>query len=49
MTPREAAECVDAFSPKVLYPYHYRGSDVGELERDLAPDKRVQVRRRDWY
>jgi L-ascorbate metabolism protein UlaG (beta-lactamase superfamily) len=49
MTPREAAECVDAFSPKVLYPYHYRGSDVGELARDLAPDKRVEVRRRDWY
>lgn len=49
MTPREAAWCVDAFSPKILYPYHYRGSDVGELERDLAPDKRVEIRRRDWY
>ena len=25
MPPEEAAECVKAFKPKVVYPYHYRG------------------------
>jgi L-ascorbate metabolism protein UlaG (beta-lactamase superfamily) len=25
MTPQEAADCVKAFKPKVVYPYHYRG------------------------
>src|SRR5258708_2467904 len=28
MPPEEAAEAVRAFKPKVVYPYHYRGSDV---------------------
>jgi L-ascorbate metabolism protein UlaG (beta-lactamase superfamily) len=23
MTPAEAAECVKAFQPKIVYPYHY--------------------------
>lgn len=25
MTPQEAADCVKAFKPKIVYPYHYRG------------------------
>ena len=25
MTPEEAADCVKAFKPKIVYPYHYRG------------------------
>jgi len=25
MPPSEAAECVAAFHPKIVYPYHYRG------------------------
>src|SRR5439155_17729204 len=32
MPPEEAAEAVRAFKPKVVYPYHYRGSDVKAFE-----------------
>jgi L-ascorbate metabolism protein UlaG (beta-lactamase superfamily) len=49
MPPAEAAECVEAFKPKVLYPYHYRGSDLSELDKALAADKQIEVRKRDWY
>ena len=48
MTPAEAAGCVTAFKPKVLYPYHYRDSDLGELERGLAGTG-VELRLRNWY
>jgi L-ascorbate metabolism protein UlaG (beta-lactamase superfamily) len=49
MPPAEAAECVKAFRPKVVYPYHYRGSDLGELSKALAGEKGIEVRLRDWY
>jgi L-ascorbate metabolism protein UlaG (beta-lactamase superfamily) len=45
MTPAEATECVNAFKPKVVFPYHYRGSNLDEL-RPASP---VEVRRRTWY
>ena len=48
MPPTEAAECVAAFKPKVLIPYHYRGSDLGELDKALA-GKGIEIRRREWY
>lgn len=48
MPPAEAAECVAAFKPKVVYPYHYRDSNLDELDRGLAGSG-VEVRRRDWY
>jgi len=48
MPPSEAAECVVAFKPKVLFPYHYRGSDLAELDRGLA-DKGIEIRKRAWY
>ncbi len=48
MPPAEAAECVAAFKPKVLYPYHYRDSNLDELDKALAGSG-VEVRRRDWY
>jgi L-ascorbate metabolism protein UlaG (beta-lactamase superfamily) len=49
MTPTEAAECVAAFKPKVVYPYHYRGADLGEFDKGLAETKGVEVRKRAWY
>jgi L-ascorbate metabolism protein UlaG (beta-lactamase superfamily) len=49
MPPAEAAECIEAFKPKILYPYHYRGSDLAELDKALAADKQIEVRKRDWY
>jgi L-ascorbate metabolism protein UlaG (beta-lactamase superfamily) len=48
MPPSEAAECVKAFAPKVLFPYHFRGSNLDELKTPLASTK-VEVRVRSWY
>jgi L-ascorbate metabolism protein UlaG (beta-lactamase superfamily) len=49
MPPEEAAECVKAFRPKVVYPYHYRGSDLGVFKQALATTPEVEVRLREWY
>jgi L-ascorbate metabolism protein UlaG (beta-lactamase superfamily) len=47
MPPAEALQCVEAFRPKVLFPYHYRGSDLGPLRALSAQG--VEVRTRNWY
>lgn len=49
MTPDEAAECVKAFKPKVVYPYHYRGSDLDVFTWRLEDTPEVEVRILDWY
>lgn len=48
MPPEEAAEAVKAFHPKVVYPYHYRGSDLKVFQKALAGTG-IDVRLRDWY
>lgn len=48
MTPEEAAEGVKSFRPKVVYPYHYRGSDLGVFSQALAGQP-IEVRLREWY
>ena len=48
MPPSEAAECVKAFKPKIVYPYHYPGSDPNEFANALKGTG-VDVRLRDWY
>jgi L-ascorbate metabolism protein UlaG (beta-lactamase superfamily) len=48
MTPAEAADCVKAFKPAVVYPYHYRGQKVEEFASALKGTG-VDVRLRDWY
>ena len=48
MPPLEAAEAVKAFKPKVVYPYHYRGSDTNEFASALSGTG-IDVRLRDWY
>lgn len=48
MPPEEAAEAVKAFHPKVVYPYHYRGSDLKVFENALQGSG-IDVRIRDWY
>jgi L-ascorbate metabolism protein UlaG (beta-lactamase superfamily) len=48
MPPEEAAEAVKAFHPKVVYPYHYRGSDLAVFQKGLEGSG-VEVRLRDWY
>jgi L-ascorbate metabolism protein UlaG (beta-lactamase superfamily) len=54
MDVKEAADAVLAFKPKIVYPYHYRGSnglaDVNEFKRLVeAGDKNIDVRLRNWY
>jgi len=49
MPPSEAAECIAKFKPKIVYPYHYRGSDLGELDKGLAGTPGIEVRKRAWY
>jgi L-ascorbate metabolism protein UlaG (beta-lactamase superfamily) len=48
MPPSEAAACVKAFQPKIVYPYHYRGSNLDEFKTALA-DQKIDVRIRNWY
>ena len=49
MPPEEAAECVAAFKPAIVYPYHYRGSDPRVFEAGLQDVSEVEVRIREWY
>jgi len=48
MPPQEAADAVRAFHPKVVIPYHYRGSDLGIFKQRLAGSG-IEVRILDWY
>jgi L-ascorbate metabolism protein UlaG (beta-lactamase superfamily) len=49
MPPSEAAACVEAFKPKIVYPYHYKGSNLADFTSQLTTDKDIEVRQRDWY
>jgi L-ascorbate metabolism protein UlaG (beta-lactamase superfamily) len=48
MPPDEAADAVKSFHPKVVIPYHYRGSDLSIFEKALAGTG-IEVRILDWY
>jgi L-ascorbate metabolism protein UlaG (beta-lactamase superfamily) len=48
MTVDEAAAAARSFKPAVLYPYHYRGSDLAALQKALAGSG-IDVRIRNWY
>jgi hypothetical protein len=45
----QAAAAVRAFRPKILYPYHYRGSDLEQFKKLVGERAGVEVRIRDWY
>ena len=49
MPPSEAADCVKAFQPAIVYPYHFRGSDLNEFSSALASESNIEVRVRKWY
>ncbi|MET0402599.1 MAG: MBL fold metallo-hydrolase [Cystobacter sp.] len=49
MTVAQAADAVREFKPKVVYPYHFRESNVDEFARLVGSDVGVDVRIRDWY
>lgn len=48
MPPAEAAECAKAFKPRIVYPYHYRGSNLEEFAAALKGEP-IEVRIRNWY
>jgi L-ascorbate metabolism protein UlaG (beta-lactamase superfamily) len=48
MPPSEALECLRAFRPKVVYPYHFRSSDPAEIASGLGGQP-IEVRVRKWY
>ena len=48
MPPDEAADAVKAFHPKIVIPYHYRGSDLKVFQKGLEGSG-VEVRLLDWY
>jgi len=48
MPPDEAADAVKAFHPKIVIPYHYRGSGLSVLKKGLEGTD-IEVRLLDWY
>jgi L-ascorbate metabolism protein UlaG (beta-lactamase superfamily) len=48
MPPEEAADAVKAFHPKVVIPYHYRGSDLSVFQKALQGTG-IEVRLLEWY
>lgn len=57
MTVSEATNCVRAFRPKIVYPYHYRDSsafgnattNAAHFKQLLGTDLGIEVRLRNWY
>jgi len=53
MTVEQAASAVLEMKPKVVYPYHYRGSDglsdTKKFAALVAEDGDIEVRQLDWY
>lgn len=49
MPVEEAVECVKAFKPKVVIPFHYRGSDTRAFAQGLSATPEIEVRLRDFY
>jgi L-ascorbate metabolism protein UlaG (beta-lactamase superfamily) len=47
MSVDQAADAVKAFKPKVVYPYHSRGSDVEAFKTKVGADADVRIL--DWY
>jgi L-ascorbate metabolism protein UlaG (beta-lactamase superfamily) len=48
MPPDEAADAVKAFHPKIVIPYHYRGSDLAVFKKGLEGTG-IEVRLLEWY
>ncbi len=44
MTPEMVADAVNAFKPKILYPYHYGETDTSRLLELLADNEDVEIR-----
>ncbi len=48
MPPDEAADAVKAFHPKIVIPYHFKGSDMTVFTKALEGTG-IEVRMMDWY
>jgi len=48
MPPEEAADAVKALHPKIVIPYHYRGSDLAVFQKGLEGTG-IEVRLLEWY
>ena len=46
--PEEAAAAVKAFHPRVVIPYHYRGSDLAVFRKGLEGTG-IEIRTMEWY
>lgn len=49
MTVEQAASAVREFHPKIVYPYHSKGSDLEKFKQRVGTDAGVEVRLRNWY
>ena len=54
MTPADAVSAVNAFRPKVVYPYHYRNqggstTNAAYFKSQISPTSGIEVRLRAWY
>jgi hypothetical protein len=49
MTVDQAADAVREFAPKIVYPYHSRGSNLDQFSRLVGTDRGIEVRLRKWY
>jgi L-ascorbate metabolism protein UlaG (beta-lactamase superfamily) len=49
LTVSQAVSAVQAFRPKVVYPYHHSGTDVAPIKQQCGPELGVEVRLRKWY
>lgn len=49
MTVEQAASAVKAFRPRVVYPYHYRGSDLDQFAQLAGKGSGIDVRLLNWY
>jgi L-ascorbate metabolism protein UlaG (beta-lactamase superfamily) len=49
MDVEQAAVAVLAFRPKIVYPYHSRGSDLAKFKAKVGADSGIEVRLLKWY
>jgi L-ascorbate metabolism protein UlaG (beta-lactamase superfamily) len=49
MSVDETASAVRDFKPKIVYPYHHRGSNLKRFKEIVGKDVGVGVRLREWY
>jgi len=49
MSVQQASAVVRVIRPRVVYPYHYSGSNVGPFKTQVGTDLGIEVRLRKWY